>query len=242
MDFGTSLSDAQVHLLGVFEKNNKKLTVWMLYAFLTARATSLLATLQKGDISTARIQLVQIFGWVAAIANHHHVNVDLLKNLRRHFPGICPSCGESICDCELGRLPKRIPQSTLDEREVKLPQVNMQWLLMNIFPDNTLEVSVAHLLAEIGELGQEIVRASLVDEIHPKYGTRSGFLLELADVVAHLCAVSSLLGQNLASEVLEYFADGCVVCRHRQCECLMHKIELKKVGSIRLVIAQEGEG
>lgn len=235
MDFEPSLQDVQMHLLGVFGKNNKKLTVWMIHAFLTARATSLLATIQKRDFDIARIQLVQIFGWIAGIANHHHVNVDLQKNLRRHFPGICPSCGEAICDCKLGRLPERIPQAILDEREANLPSVNMQWMLCNIFLDNTLEVSVAHLLAEIGELGQEIVRASLIDETHPKYGARSGFLLELADVVAHLCAVSSLLDQNLADDVLKYFADGCVVCGYKQCKCLMHKIELKKVGSRPLV-------
>lgn len=241
MDFGPSLQDVQVHLLGVFGKNNKKLTVWMLYAFLTARATSLLATIQKGDAGTARIQLVQIFGWVAAIANHHSVNVDLEKNLRRHFPGICPSCGEAICDCKLGRLPERISQERLDELESRLPKVNLQYLLSNIFPDNTLEVSVAHLLAEIGELGQEIARASLEDEAHPKYGARAGFLLELADVIAHLCAVFSLLDQNFADEVLKYFADGCVVCQRKQCKCLMHEIELKKVGSRRLKGNQEGE-
>lgn len=242
MDFGPSLLDAQVHLLGVFEKNNKKLGVWMLYMYLTARATSLLATIQKRDFGTARIQLVQIFGWVAAIANHHGVNVDLNKNLRRHFPGICPSCGESICDCSMGRLPKRIPQATLDEREAKLPQVNMQWLLLNIFPDNTLEVSVAHLLAEIGELGQEIVRASLENKNHPKYSSRPGFLLELADVTAHLCAISNLLEQNLADEVLTYFANGCVECGYAQCKCLMRKIELKKVGSVRLLEAVDEKG
>lgn len=235
MNFGPSLPDVQVHLLGVFEKNNKKLAVWMLQMYLTARATSLLATIQKRDFDTAQIQLVQIFGWVAAIANHHHVNVDLQKNLRRHFPGICPSCGGPICDCKLGRLPERISQERLDELESRLPRINPQLMLSNIFPDNTLEVSVAHLLAEIGELGQEIVRASLEDESHPKYGARSGFLLELADVVAHLCAVSSLLNQNLADEVLKYFADGCVVCGYKQCKCLMHKIELKKVGSRPLV-------
>lgn len=234
MDLRPSLKDAQVYLLDVFEKNNKKIAVWMLYAYLTARATSLLATIQKRDFTVARIQLVQIFGWLVAIANHSCVYVCLEKNLRRYFPGICPSCGEAICDCPEGRLPERISQTKLDEMEARLPAVNTQLMLFNIFPGNDLDISVAHLLAEIAELGQEIVKSSLENESRPVYVSRQGFLLELADVTAHLCAVSSLLEQNLAADVLDYFADGCVVCGYAQCECLMHMIELKKVGSKRL--------
>lgn len=107
-------------------------------------------------------------------------------------------------------------------------------MLQNIFPNNTLDVSVAHLIAEVGELGQEIVRASLRDQKHPRCGTNPEFLLELADVTAHLCAVSSLLEQHLATEVINYFRKGCPVCGLPECDCEMDGIQLEKVGSRRL--------
>lgn len=108
MNFQASLQDAQMRLLSIFEKNNRQLTVWMLGMYLVARTTSLLATIQKRKFSIARVQVVQVFGWLAAIANHPQVNVCLTENLRRHFPGICPSCGETVCDCKSRRLPERV--------------------------------------------------------------------------------------------------------------------------------------
>ncbi len=234
MNLGPTFQDAQMHLLGIFGENNKKLTVWMLFMFLNARASSLFATLEKGDAVTARAQTAQIFAWVAAIANHEQVNVDLLKNLRRHFPMICPSCGEAICDCAKGRLPERIPQEKLDAMESKMPPTDMQLVFFNIFPDNEMMKSAHHLLAEIGELGQEIVRASLTDPSYPHYGRRPGFLLELSDVLANLCAVSSLLNHHLALAVMEHFEKGCTLCGNTKCDCSMEMVELKKVKSVVL--------
>lgn len=231
MNLQTDLQDAQVRLLSIFEKNNRQLTVWMLGMYLVARTTSLLATIQKRKSQIARVQIVQIFGWLAAIANHPQVNVCLSKNLRSHFPGICPACGQKICDCRSNRLPERVPSENLKLMEGFMPKINLQDMLKRIFPDNTLDISTAHLIAEVGELGQEIVRASLRNQKHPRYGANPEFLLELADVTAHLCAVSSLLEQDLAVEVMHYFRDGCVVCGQQECNCQMVSIQLEKVGS-----------
>lgn len=231
MNLGPCLNNVQVRLLSVFGENNKNLNVWMIFMFLIARATSLLATIQKKDYEMAQIQIIQIFAWVSAIANHQQVNVDLAKNLRLHFPGLCPSCGEAICDCQNGRPSERLSKDDLNKYEERLPNVNLQCMLSNIFPGNTLIDSVNHLLAEIGELGQEIVQASLADREHPHYGLREGFCLELADVTAHTCAVASLLEMNLADVSLRYFENGCPVCENQFCQCPVREIELKKVGT-----------
>jgi NTP pyrophosphatase (non-canonical NTP hydrolase) len=231
MNLQTDLQDAQMRLLSIFEKNNRQLTVWMLGMYLVARTTSLLATIQKRKFSIARVQIVQIFGWLAAIANHPQVNVCLSKNLRSHFPGICPACGQGVCVCSSNRLPERVSLEDLKLMEGFMPKINLQGMLKCIFPDNTLDISTAHLIADVGELGQEIVRASLRNQKYPRYGANPEFLLELADVTAHLCAVSSLLEQDLAVEVMHYFRGGCVVCKLQECDCRMVNVQLEKVGS-----------
>lgn len=237
MNMGPHIKDAQQRVLAVYYKANEGYPVWVILAFLVQRTATILKSVSDVlacDVATrevAQVQIVQVFTWVCSLANA--VNADLSKNLREHFPGLCPACGEAICDCKRGRLKERLSRDQLLVVESRLPEVNLQLMLGNIFPDNDLLSSVNHMVAEVGELSQEIARAGLRGTL-PGLSRNRAFMLELADVTAHACAVATLLEINLAEGVLEYLDKGCPGCKGLPCSCPLSDIELKKVGSMRV--------
>lgn len=254
MNFGFDLSATQARLRDIFGANNNKVPVWILQQFLVARATSFLATIEKKDRDLACTQLVQIFSWVAAVANHTQALVDLKEAVLFHFPGVCPYCGDSGCTCGIPpnkvRSKDRIPESHLAALRAALSEdTDLQLMFFNIFPRNRMRSSVDHLLAEIGEVGGALARAALIP-LHlkkPVYLKRptgvsfpelsielTNYEMEMADVVAHIFAIANLLAINLLDEVDRYFRDGCPVCTGKICRCLLQEIELKKVGTQKL--------
>lgn len=245
MNIGYSLKEAQQRALSVYFEANKGYSVFVIMAFLFQRTATILKSvsgvlaMEEGKLGIARTQIIQIFTWVSSLANK--VNVDLEKNFREHFPGLCPACGESICDCKTARLPERLPRKQLLLIESRLPETNLQLMLENIFTENELDESVDHLVAEVGELGQEIARAEILGSVS-RLSSNQAFLLELADVTAHACAVASLLELDLAEGVLEYLHKGCPECKKLPCKCPLHKIELGKVGSRRVKGDDCGDG
>lgn len=229
MNFGPNLGAAQRRVAVVYEVANATVPLWVIQMFLSQRTATILKSIQSKNLQLAHIHVVQIFTWICALANK--AGVSLEKNLRQHFPGICPACDESICLCAGGgKLEERVSQERLHKLEQGLPEVNLQSMLFNIYPHNELLDSTNHLVAEVAELGQAIAQAELAGSI-ASAGERSGFLLELADVTAHSCAVASLLNLNIADGVLDYLSNGCPVCGHYACDCKLGHVDLKKVGT-----------
>ena len=117
---------------------------------------------------------MQSFSWLCALANHPSVNVNLEENLKNHFPGIDPWCGEQICCCSQGHvLKKRMTIEELRPFAQSLPVIDFQLMLFNIYLENKRWPTVHHLMAEIGELCQEGNLAELENEWNPNYRSKT---------------------------------------------------------------------
>jgi NTP pyrophosphatase (non-canonical NTP hydrolase) len=225
------LSDIQSRVLAVYRIVNEWKPLWFLQNFLTARATSLLATVEKRQIEHVKVQLVQTLSWACSLANHRSVELRLHAILRKHYPGVCPYCGYAPCKCKAaGRAEERLPAETLDAFERALPaDTNLQDMMKSIYPENEFRASVDHLVAEVGELAQENNHPFLLSwcpHVGPDYE------LELADVIAHLFGLSNLIsGYCLIDAATAYFENGCPVCHKEVCRCDMGKVQLQKVRS-----------
>lgn len=248
MNTTLGIYDAQLRVLAVYGlKNAKYFNVYDLQNRMNRRAGTLMRTTrrflratkpleQEEQRSLLRKQVVQVFAGVCSIANS--ANVDLQNNLFLHFPGIDPACGKKVCICgeSDGRLLERVPLEELYQIAIKLEKgKDAQRMLRTIFPKNTLEDAVEHLLEESGELAEAITLANVqarLEDYRPVYYNRHlAFLLELSDVLAFVFGIASLLNVNLIEQLHIYLEDGCPVCHKDSCKCESENLEQKPVGT-----------
>lgn len=233
-----TLETEQDRLASIYGLKNMCRPVWSLQVYLGFRATALSALLEDKPGSTnTHANLIWNFAWVAAIANHPSVGVRLESLVRRHYPGVCPYCGQNPHTCKTTRPKQRLSVVELAGFErTLLFRTNIQQMFASIYPDNELWKTAHHFQAEVGELGQAIVRGyssfihdQYIPPLAPKILTTE-IEMELADCLAHLFGLANLLCIDLLDEVRSFFKEGCPQCKGMRCiKCDTANLELKKV-------------
>ncbi len=214
-----TMRSVQSRFAAIYGAKNQEMGLTKAYLRLNFRVASFPAAVRRKDLETAKSLAAQIFAWIAGIANHPDIGIDLYERLLDKFPNACPYCGDSPHTCAVTRPESRLSPEELASLRRGVPEgIDVQLMMHNIYPENALDTSVEHLGAECGELGQELAKESL-----------AGMETELVDMLAHLLAIANLLDFSLLDETLLAFKEGCPSCKGQVCAC--GEFHQEKVGT-----------
>lgn len=188
-------------------------------------ATVVLKGLRKNDDRVLVYYTLLTFSWAMAVANRLHISVS--DELWRRFPLMCPYCCGIPCECTRKRKAKR--SSTILARSQQLKKrprsvASFVRMLRKIYPSNELPGSVVHLVEEAGEVQEAFMTfRARRDNKHLNITVE-----ELIDVIAHVCAISSIKGFDLAESFSLLYKDGCPACHKHVCKCGLTEANSRK--------------
>jgi NTP pyrophosphatase (non-canonical NTP hydrolase) len=208
-----SLKMFQKHLRKMYQITNDRLYLTPEIVILLQKSTTtLLKAVRKGNETSLRISLPLSFGWLCAVGNRMHI--DLEGELFRYFPEVCPYCGRCPCQRELHNSGGR-KRFNLSQSSSSKGLSDCQLMLAKIYPNNTLIDSAQHLVEEVSEVAVALYQFTGTH----KEEYLNMIALELIDVFAHLCAVATCSGIDLAESVTKMFGSGCPNCNRHVCVC-----------------------
>jgi len=130
----------------------------------------------------------------------------------RRFPGVCPYCLFAPCCCKQRPKKRRLTNGPGEKQPVSLRE--WQEMFAKVYP-NVVQVSAMHLAEEAGEVNEALLAHSAThNEVW--FGK---VIEELVDVVTNIFGVANCLGLDLATEMADYFSQGCPKCIRSPCEC-----------------------
>lgn len=190
-----------------------------LIIMLARSATYLLKGVRKGKLERIQPGLAESFGWTMAIANREHISLGM--KILHYFPHVCPYCAKAPCDSNSHN--RAAGRKDLDSfrKDLVVESLNAnQTMLAAIYPENVLVDSAQHLV-------EEVVEVSIADFINRRMHSLpeldqnifEHIVLELVDVVGHLCAIANCVELNLSEIVDNTFGIGCPGCKKPVCEC-----------------------
>ncbi len=233
-----SFSFWQMRLEDIYREQNSRMRPLDLTTCLTRRAQTLCKIQVKPEFETQmKLHAGMVFGFISAVASYFKIN--LAEVLWYHFPGVCSTCAGQKCACAGQPKPARRPNTHI-QRVTNVPPTNIngfQQMFAEIYHQNDLVGSCAHLAEEAGEVGECVSRMGR-GEVFPgfyegdiAFRASQDLELEIADAIAHWFAVVTLMNEP-ASDLLDYvFGDGCPVCRKTFCDC-GGDFELTSVGTV----------
>ena len=138
-----------------------------------------------------------------------------------YFPHVCPYCAKAPCDPNShNRAAGRKDLDNFRKDLVVESLADNQKMLASIYPKNVLVDSAQHLV-------EEVVEVSIADFINRRMHSLpesdqnifQNIVLELVDVMGHLCAVATCAKIDLSEIVDDVFGAGCPGCKKPVCEC-----------------------
>ena len=183
-----------------------------LLSYLLRHVTKLLKAVRKQKHDTVSYHLCMALSWTLATANRMHIEVSSEMWIR--FPNLCPYCSSRPCSCR-ERTSERKKVDELSEATPPTTLFEWQRMFHEIYPNNTVQDSVVHLVEEVGELN-EAIRNYLSTH---REGSFEKITEELVDVFANLFALAHCLGLDLGKESVGYFRNGCPKCQRFPCGC-----------------------
>ncbi len=174
--------------------------------------TQVLKAVRKGKPADIPYRLCMALSYSLALCNRFHI--DLAENMWECFPGYCPYCGGTPCNCK-ERAEARLPMTILSHPSSK-PLALYEWQAMfgRIY-QNPVQDSAMHLAEEAGEVA-EAMRSYAATHSAPWF---QKIVEELVDLVTNLFGVANGLKLDLASLMVCYFANGCPKCCRMLCGC-----------------------
>jgi len=174
--------------------------------------------IRKGDQDKAALNLVISFAWFVSLMNT--LDVDILKETWRLFPGICPYCRSAPCkgkQCKK-RGGTRVPdlsRSAHGRRPTTL--TGLQLMFNRIYPASARGLYQAgiHLAEEVGEL----VESFLAYKGTHKDKDFDNVIVESIDYLSCLLGTFSSLQVRLSRELAASFSNNCHVCHLLPCKC-----------------------
>lgn len=228
-----SIHEAQEKVGVIFGEANSRFSLGTL-ALLLGRSMGMLhKPYRLGDEERFKVQLPGVFAWVSAVANA--VDINLEDVLWEHFPGVCPYCAQKVCNPDLHVGKGRLDVSHFAKETKERPKsfVGMQKMLKRIYPNNTFEDSVGHVVEEATEI-QLAVAKFLWARQQPFVPSVSDLVsqlsLELSDILANLIAVANCNNVSLGTLVTEAYKKGCRSCGKKVCSCRPF-VHVETVGS-----------
>lgn len=173
--------------------------------------TLILKAVRKNETEGVAFNLTMAFSWSTALANALHI--ELQAEVWNRFPGVCCYCGCIPCTCHK-RGQSRITYCPTSREQVSNLR-DYQLCFVQIYPNNTLLDSAAHLAEEVDELDEALTQFR---GTHDK-NIFENIKIELVDVIANIFAVANVLRIDLGHEMEISFLDGCPKCNTFNCEC-----------------------
>lgn len=228
-----SISEFQGYFKGLFGNSNKDRNVEYIYSYLTRNCSYLSRSiLREGDNKN---YFVKSFSWLFALSEKLEINLE--EALRKKFPDVCPYCISSPCIC--AETAKKPPQYKA-EWEIKRELEHKYLALTNFQPAGSFSINNAVLSVNKIYPANRAVWAAYgstyhfsrlfeeIGEVHEAYGafvsnerTIANTRDELADVFAWLLSAWGIQNKEtpLSDALIEYYYEGCPVCRSNPCKC-----------------------
>lgn len=188
-------------------------------------------------------QLPALFAWfsslvVKAIPN----NKNLGEILWSKYPGCCPYCLQSQCNCLSVKRSLEENQTALqkkaEDNNIIRPKNLKEWqeMFAKIYPRNpqgySQQSNFIHLIEEVGEVAE----GYRLRYFHP-----DNLSNELADVMTWIFGIANLIdarakdspsyfGDNkyiLEEHIQKKYKDGCPICKKKTCLCINKDVEVK---------------
>ncbi len=228
-----SISDFQSYIKNLYGNANKDRNIEYIYSYLTRNCSYLSRSiLRSGDNKSF---FIKSFSWLFALSEKLDINLE--DSLRKKFPDVCPYCISSPCICaETSKKPPFYKAEWEIKRELEhkylaiTNRASEKHLLIDnaiisvnkIYPANRAVWAAYGSTYHFSRLFEEI------GEIHEAYGayvsgerTIANTMDELADVFAWLLSAWGIANKELplSDAIIEYYYEGCPVCRSNPCKC-----------------------
>jgi diguanylate cyclase (GGDEF)-like protein len=200
------------------------------------------------DPKGAREYLAKLFAWYCALGNRLHLDIE--QALWEKYPGVCPRCLSSVCECPAhpaAIVPEKLTMIALENARQR-PDTLRDWQVMfasiyrgpsgksKVPPSrDRLALVFARMAEELGEIAEGLGRDGTVD-------ADADFVLrnEIADFGAWIFGLANNLhyvdpkaqGVMLADVAWDLYPAKCHRCRESKCICVR--------GSYGLELAEKG--
>ena len=198
----------------------------------------------------AREYLAKIFGWYCALCNR--LNIDTEAAIWEKYPGVCPRCLSTVCECPGNPEPIDSDKLTMIalEQASRKPKTLRDWqnMFANIYRGpigkakvppsrDRLALVFARMAEELGEIAEALSRDGTVD-------ADADFVLrnEIADFGAWIFGLANNLqyvdpmshGAMLADVAWDLYPGVCHRCKETKCICVRgnYGLELAEKGAM----------
>lgn len=248
----------------IYAHRNESLSFEYIYSYLTRKISFLSREFIRGsddDRSKLKHTYIDALSWLIAISEK--MDIDLEDAFIRKFPGVCPYCVKSPCQCSQTH---RKPEFSENLKRIKdelesnynytylTPQKKIRVytprMINEIYPANRNVFNTfggfylsSRLFEELGELHQAYSKYKS-DERYPKKNISE----ELADVTAWMLSLWDIVFKeiDLGDEISNYYVDGCPSCHTKKCVCenyrgrfLLTDKKIELLSSIKELIVNE---
>ncbi len=199
--------------------NDRSFNTWDLFSNLEKFTMRALKGVRKKDKEKIRFNLVIAVGWLMALMNRFHVNLETA--VWKRFPYKCSYCGQVACACKKKK-PKKRPDVLKPTRKKPKNLKQFQSMFEKIYPSNrrSLDHAGIHLSEELGELSESI---------QAFFGTHNNkyfkiIVYESADFFSCLMGVFNSAGIDFEKAMLEFYSHNCHECKKAPCVCHFNEI------------------
>lgn len=194
--------------------------------------------------------LPSLFRWFCILYSKYE-NRDILVSdlLWNKFPGICPYCKKTTCQCRIGKeqLDVQDIKNIANDSRDKKPQTITEWQehFQRIYPrgaESSFMINVSHLAEELAELSEAYRKKHIKKDI-------PCVEMELADVFSWIMGLANLVHQmkdatrvrgrdkyKIGDVIIEKYKNGCPDCSElrnkyniKYCCCSMKEQKLKLI-------------
>lgn len=227
-----TLKEFQSYIQGLYGQNNKEKSVEYIFSYLTRNTSYLSRSVIRGG--EPKELYIKSISWLFSLSSK--LEVDLKSAFESKFPGACPYCICSPCNCAETN---KKPPAHIREWQAKEELSNRFRARINSAhkPPEDIDSSIKEINS-LYPANRAIWKAygstyhfsrifEELGEVHEAYGafitkkaTRLSLEEELADTCAWLLSAWSMITQDrLQDALITYYYDGCPVCKQNPCKC-----------------------
>jgi len=200
------------------------------YGYLCRNTSYLSRSILRGGDS--KIFFIKSFSWLFAVAQKLEIDIGLA--FRKKFPGVCPYCISSVCQCAethkapINNLPIHEARKELNEKYQVDFNHNKELLLdkaiiriSTIYPSNKSIWKAFGSFYHFSRLFEELGEVHEAFTAYNKTQIKTNLEEELADVTAWLLSAWGIEhnGLSLSDCIIDYYIDNCPVCKAIPCRC-----------------------
>jgi len=211
----SSLKDYQQFAQAVYGPSNQRdFTIDEMLTNISRFSMRGLKGIRKGDTEKIKTNIVIAISWFISLMNQLHIDIE--ESVWHRFPYLCSYCGECPCACKTKKVQKRVKISINDVLRPKTVS-EFQKMFNDIYPakNRTLEDAGIHLAEEVGELSEAVLKF----RGHHAALDFDNVVLEASDLFSCFMGVLNSAGIEYHKILVEFYSDGCHVCKGTPCTC-----------------------